>query len=83
MFRIHFDPSISMFVVQMLYFGCIWRTCYLRCEDRDGPHSAKVRQTFNTYEQARAWTQAKGLDKAYHEQQPHSERQLVFGEGIR
>lgn len=75
LFRIHFDPATSCFIVQMLAWGFFWRTC---C---DG--SAAVRQTFDTYAQAQEWVKSIGLDKAYREQVPYSQNQLVLGHGAR
>lgn len=75
MYRIHFDPATSCFVVQMLVWAFFWRTC---C---DG--AAEARHTFGTYTQAREWTKSIGLADAYREQLPYSQNQLVLGNGAR
>lgn len=60
MFRIHFDPSVSMFVVQLSFYGLWWRTC----RDKEG-----IRQ-FPTWADACKWVSDIGLADAYKFHEP-------------
>ena len=62
MFRVHFDPSNSMFVVQVLRLGLFWVTCRLY---------ERVR-SFETYDAACEWTESIGLSRAYKMQAPRT-----------
>lgn len=55
MFRIVFDPEVSMFVVQLSFYGLYWRTC---------KEQGKPRR-FNTYAEACKWVSDIGLCEAY------------------
>ena len=70
MYRIHFDPNVSKFVVQFLIWGCFWKTCMVHREDLDGPHSARLTKMFDTYADAAKWVSDKGIPEAYEVQQP-------------
>lgn len=60
MYRIHFDPMVSMFVVQFLVWGLFWKTCH----DENGV----VR--FSTYPHAAKWVSDKGIPEIYEVQAP-------------
>lgn len=74
MYRIHFDPRCSSFVVQMLFLSLFWRTCHVITMLDDGTSSDPVQ--FGTYDEARAWVKSIGLDKAYPEQHSCMEKQI-------
>ena len=61
MYRIHFDPNVSKFVVQFLVWGTFWKTCMVHREDMDGPHSTKLIKLFDTYADAAKWVSDKAL----------------------
>ena len=69
MFRIHFDPQVSKFVVQMLVWGFMWVTCKEHHENRDGPGHAEIPVRFNTFKEAEKWVSDKGLPEAYQRQE--------------
>lgn len=60
MYRIHFDPNTSMFVVQFLVWGFFWQTCHARCDE---PVAVKLQ--FETYAEACKWVSDKGIPEAY------------------
>jgi hypothetical protein len=70
MYRIHFDPTVSKFVVQMLIWGLFWETCMKVHDDQDGPHTVKLPRQFHTYADACKWVSDIGLADAYEVQQP-------------
>jgi len=70
MYRIHFDPNVSKFVVQFLIWGCFWKTCTVHKEDRDGPHSTRLAKMFDTYADAAKWVSDKGIPEGYELHEP-------------
>ena len=67
MYRIHFDPAVSKFVVQMLIWGLFWETCRQRPE---GGEPVALPRQFDTYADACKWVSDIGLADAYEVQQP-------------
>lgn len=60
MYRIHFDPSVSRFVVQFLIWGIFWTTCRF-AKGTDG----HLPFYFETYADAAKWVSDKGIPEAY------------------
>ena len=84
MYRIHFDPRISLFIVQVLCWGFWWRT--VRHNISRGAHGetpAYEPRTWNTYEEARKWCRSIGLHEAYGEQQSPKDKAVYFGAGLK
>ena len=51
MFRIIFDPKVNRFIVQVLQWAILWRTCN--------------EVAFETYVEARHWVNSIGLNNLY------------------
>lgn len=65
MYRIHFDPTVSRFVVQFLVWGIFWKSCMELDKDQD------LRTLyFHTYAEACKWVSDKGIPEAYEVQAP-------------
>ena len=67
MFRIGFDSSTSMFTVQVLVWGFIWRTVRGQAADVEVGQPDTVARNFKTYAEARKWVQGIGLVDALRE----------------
>lgn len=61
MYRIHFDPRIGRFIIQVLVFGLFWSSVKKLAESNDKTESL----TFHTFEGAVNHIQSIGLDKLY------------------
>lgn len=60
MYRIHFDPTVSKFVVQFLVWGLFWKTCQGLDNELD------LRPLyFETYADAAKWVSDKGIPEVY------------------
>ena len=68
MYRIHFDPNVSKFVVQFLVWGMFWKTCMRMKQDTGEGGNLEYR--FETYADAAKWVSDKGIPEAYEVQQP-------------
>lgn len=61
MYRIHFDPKIGRFIIQVMVLGCFWAPVKKLADTND-----KVdRLTFNKFSEAVDHVEAIGLDKLY------------------
>ena len=79
MYRIHFDPKISKFVVQVQRFGLLWVTCTVLCIDREGPNDVYLTNTFDTYLKAAEYVTAIGLDTLYADKSANMYRAHMAG----
>lgn len=62
MYRIIFDPKASRFIVQILVWACLWRSCINQISQEP--------MHFETLAEARAWVNALGISELYTEQLP-------------
>lgn len=68
MYRIHFDPRCSQFVVQFLVWGCFWETCMHM--NQETKKSTSTPYYFETYADAAKWVSDKGIPEGYEIQPP-------------
>ena len=57
MFRIIFDPKVNRFIVQVLQWAILWRTCINQIDGEP--------MKFETYVEARHWVNSIGLNNLY------------------
>jgi hypothetical protein len=63
MYRIHFDPAIGKFVIQIAGFLCTWHTVH---REIDGPGTpVREKLTYDRYVDAQAYCEQIGLNVLY------------------
>lgn len=73
MYRIHFNPKIGRFIIQVLIFGCIWAPVKKLAESND-----KVEQlTFQKFDDAVSHVKSIGLDKLYADKSANKYREHI------
>ena len=73
MYRIHFDPKIGRFIIQVLVLGFIWAPVKKLAESND-----KVEQlTFQKFDDAVSHVKSIGLDKLYADKSANVYREQV------
>jgi len=68
MYRIHFDPKIGRFVIQVLVWGIFWKTIQIARESEDPaklPSFTFEEHSFRTYSETIAYVQEIGLNTLY------------------
>ena len=77
MFRIHFDPKLGRFIVQIHYLGVFWRSVMALNEDKSGTDL----QMFKTFDEASEYVKSIGLDKLYRNGSVNEFRKYMAGKG--
>ena len=77
MFRIHFDPKLGRFIVQVQKFGVIWVNVMGLKDDNSGVEAL----TFKTFDEAVSHVKSIGLDKLYADKSANKFREYMSGKG--
>ena len=78
MYRIHFDPKIGRFIVQVLAFGFIWVSVNKLADSNDKTEPL----TFIQFDQATNHVKTIGLDKLYRDKSENQFRIHMNGKGF-
>lgn len=77
MFRIHFDPKLGRFIVQIHHLGMFWRSVMALNEDKSGTDLLM----FKTFDEASEYVKSIGLDKLYRNGSANEFRKYMAGKG--
>lgn len=77
MFRIHFDPKLGRFIVQIHHLGMFWRSVMALNEDKSGTDLLM----FKTFDEASEYVKSIGLDKLYRDMSVNKFREYMTGRG--
>jgi hypothetical protein len=77
MFRIHFDPKLGRFIVQVHRFGIFWSSVMALNDDSSGTNQLM----FKTLDEASAYVKSIGLDKLYRDGSANMFREYMSGKG--
>lgn len=75
MYRIHFDPKIGRFIVQVLAFGFIWVSVQKLADSNDKTEPL----TFTQFDEATSHVKTIGLDKLYRDKSENQFRAHMTG----
>jgi hypothetical protein len=73
MYRIHFDPNVGRFVIQVLVWGFIWES--VRSLNEQGKKTSPL--TFETYDDTVAHVQKMGLHTLYQDRSANKYREHI------
>lgn len=77
MFRIHFDPKLGRFIIQVHRFGLLWRSVMALNDDSSGTNQ----MMFKTFDEASSYVKSIGLDKLYRDGSTNKFREYMAGKG--
>lgn len=75
MFRIHFDPRVGCFTIQVLALGCFWVSVKKLADSNDKTD----RLLFSRFEDAVSHVKTIGLDKLYLDRSENKYHEVVHG----
>lgn len=78
MFRIHFNPVLGRFVIQVSQYGFFWTTIKCLNEKNDGI----AENSFETYDASICHIKTIGLDKLYEDRSVNRYRAHMKGKGF-
>lgn len=77
MFRIHFDPKLGRFLIQVNKYHIFWKSIMILNQDNSGTEV----MMFKTFDEASEYVKSIGLDKLYHDRSENKFREYMGQHG--